>query len=275
MGIKLLNKFLLNNCTKEEIKKVSLNYLNNKTIVVDTSIFLYKFEAEDKLIENMQIMLLKFIKYKIIPIFIFDGITDFKSEIISIRQELKKKSKLKIDELENKENLSIDECIELKQLKQNIVVMSNNKIKSVKDLINKYNFKIIESKLESDQICASLLKNNCAWGCLSDDMDMFVYGCKKIIRNLDLINDTVVIYDTLLILHKLKISFTNFQTICILSGTDYFPKYTNNIFDLFKLYYDYDKHNHNNEKLLNWIIKNKKVVYDKHAFEFNIKIFNI
>ena len=73
MGIKYLNKFLQNNCSEKAIKKSNLSQLANKTIVIDTSIYLYKFSLDNLLIENMQDLIQLFEKYNIKPIFIFDG----------------------------------------------------------------------------------------------------------------------------------------------------------------------------------------------------------
>jgi 5'-3' exonuclease len=47
--------------------------LSGKRIAVDISIYLYKYEAENALLENMYVMLSIFRYYNIIPIFIFDG----------------------------------------------------------------------------------------------------------------------------------------------------------------------------------------------------------
>ena len=38
---------------------------------------------------------------------------------------------------------------------------------------------------EADKLCALMDKENAVWGCLSDDMDMFIYGCKKVLRCLE------------------------------------------------------------------------------------------
>ena len=57
MGIKFLNRFLLDNCNKKSIKKTHLKMFENKTIVIDTSIYLYKFISDEQLIENIYLML--------------------------------------------------------------------------------------------------------------------------------------------------------------------------------------------------------------------------
>ena len=46
---------------------------------------------------------------------------------------------------------------------------------------------------EADELCAKLVVKK-AFACLSEDMDMFVYGCPKVLRYLSLLNETVVVY---------------------------------------------------------------------------------
>ena len=73
MGIRHLNKFLRQKCTNVSINKQHLSVFRNKTIVVDTSIYLYRFSSEDALIENMYLMISMFRNYDITPLFVFDG----------------------------------------------------------------------------------------------------------------------------------------------------------------------------------------------------------
>ena len=72
MGIKHLNKFLRTECS-ESIKAITIAELSGKKIAVDISIYMYKYESNEALIENMYLMLATFCQYNIIPIFIFDG----------------------------------------------------------------------------------------------------------------------------------------------------------------------------------------------------------
>ena len=50
-----------------------MSEMRNRTIVVDTNIYLYKFSMGNSLIENMYLMLSLFEQNNITPIFIFDG----------------------------------------------------------------------------------------------------------------------------------------------------------------------------------------------------------
>ena len=92
MGIKHLNRFLREEA-KNSIKFISLSEISGKKIAVDISIYMYKFAADDSLIENIYLMLSIFRYYNIIPIFIFDGKPpDEKSEILIKRREDKKEA---------------------------------------------------------------------------------------------------------------------------------------------------------------------------------------
>ena len=71
MGIKYLNSFLRKNCGNN-IALISLSALRHKTIVIDTSIYLYRYEMEGALIENFYYMISLFLHHKITPIFIFE-----------------------------------------------------------------------------------------------------------------------------------------------------------------------------------------------------------
>ena len=70
MGIPNLNKLFLEK-SKTNINKIHLNTLANKKIVIDTSIYLYKFMGQEKFIENFYLMISTFLYYKITPIFIY------------------------------------------------------------------------------------------------------------------------------------------------------------------------------------------------------------
>ena len=60
MGIQNLNSYLRKYTTDKAINKITLKELSGKKIVVDTSIYLYRFISEDALLENMYIMITLF-----------------------------------------------------------------------------------------------------------------------------------------------------------------------------------------------------------------------
>ena len=56
MGIKYLNSFLRENCSNS-IKCMPVMELSGKKIAIDISIYLYKYEGDGTLIENMYLMM--------------------------------------------------------------------------------------------------------------------------------------------------------------------------------------------------------------------------
>ena len=79
------------------------------------------------------------------------------------------------------------------------------------------------AEAEADTVCAQLMRDGKAWGCMSNDMDMFAYGCLYILRDLNVDTHTVIYYNMKLILRELKLSMKLFREVVILSGTDYNP----------------------------------------------------
>jgi len=227
MGIRNLNRYLRDNCP-ESIRCINISELSGKKIVVDISIYLYKYEAENALLENIYFMLSIFRYYNIIPIFIFDGkpppekkaLLQKRKEDKESAQEEYNKLKQLLDSNENYDEKQ-DIIATLHQLKKQIVQMNKDKIQSVKALIRAYGASYYDAPEEADELCALLVIKKKVWACLSEDMDLFVYGCPRVLRYFSLISHTVVLYYTKGIYNELNMTQHEFKQICILSGTDY------------------------------------------------------
>jgi flap endonuclease-1 len=289
MGIKNLNKFLLENCTKRAIQKIHLSNLKGKTMVIDTSIYLYKFLTENALLENMYLFISLMKKYEIKPIFIFDGKPpEEKQDLLKQRKALKKEAEEKYRELSTtiespNTTVSYNEKInimnEMKILKTQFVRVNNNHIKKVKELLSAYCVDYYESIRESDELCAILTKTGKAWGCFTDDMDMFIYDCPFIIRNLSLLNHTVFLYNKTAILKDLDLTDKLFREIMILSGTDYNINSKTNLFETIQWLYEYKKYiiekENKKEKpddFYIWLVDNTKYIDDYFKL---LKIYNM
>lgn len=244
MGIKYLNRFLLNECrNSKSICKQNLKILSNKTIVIDTSIYMYKYMAQDALIEQFYLMISIFRNYNITPLFIFDGKPPpEKWDLLKQRQMLKTQAEKKYDEIqteisksENKQEIA-DMTIELESLKKQFVRLQFNDIQQVKTLFRSYGVSYYDAHGEADRVCAIMVLSGKAWACLSDDMDMFVYGCPRVLRHLSLTHNTVLVYDINHILNDLRISLDIFRQIAVLSGTDYNITQSVSIYDSINYY---------------------------------------
>jgi 5'-3' exonuclease len=206
--------------------------LSGKRIAVDISIYLYKYEAENALLENMYVMLSIFRYYNIIPIFIFDGKPPPEKKALLLKrkedkqeaQEAYDKLKKQLTSLQETREIDTDKLdiiASMEQLKSQIVQINKEKIEKVKTLIRAYGATYYDAPGEADELCALLVIKKKVWACLSEDMDLFVYGCTRVLRYFSLIGHTAVLYYMKGILEELNMTQTEFKENCVLSGTDY------------------------------------------------------
>jgi flap endonuclease-1 len=284
MGIKNLNRYLRDNCP-DSIRCINIAELSGKRIVVDISIYLYKYEAENALLENMFVMLSIFRYYNIIPIFIFDGKPPpEKKALLQKRKEDREASQEEYDKLVKQLELKDDDedkqdiISALDQLKKQIVQINKDKIESVKALIRAYGATYYDAPGEADELCALLVIKKKVWACLSEDMDLFVYGCTRVLRYFSLIGHTVVLYYTKGILNELNMSQQDFKEVCILSGTDYNINANGNNDDVnlrhtIKYFKKYKETNENN--FYNWLIKTTDYITDLELLNKINNMFNL
>lgn len=246
MGIYQLNKFLQTNC-RNAIKKVSLAELRNRCIAVDISIYLYKYAKENTVVEGIYKMISTMQYYDIEPIFIFDGKPpEEKYELLDSRRNKKREAELKYHALKTKmekvgkSRYDIEKDKTLQNYKNIFIKITKKDIDNAKKLISIFGLRYYTAKNEADELCASMVINGLAWACLSEDMDLFVYGCPRILRYASFINETAIIYEHANIMKCLGIDTNTFKDLCILCGTDY-NKGIDNIYKLFNKYKIYKK----------------------------------
>ena len=282
MGIRNLNKYFKEECKNSDaIKLTHMSQLSGKKIAVDISIYLYKFASDDTLIENIYLMLSIFRHYNIIPIFVFDGKPPAEKKDLLMQRAIEKKHAenefniLKTN-LEYNSNMDEDEKHEIINkmdiLKKKFVYINKNQLDDVKILIRSYGMTYCDAPNEADELCAMLVIKGIVWGCLSEDMDMFVYGCQRVIRYLSLMNHTFVLYDTKKILSKLEINQNELREICVVSGTDYnlTNSSTCDLYTTLKYFKKYKKQKPNSHckyrnqqiEFYNWLLENTNYAID-------------
>ena len=236
MGAKLLNSFLKSKFPRS-IERKHWKYLKKKKIAIDTNNYIYKFLSEDKLISGFMNMCDVFRYYDIIPLFIFDGKpSKIKSQELKERKRVKKEAKKIYD---TKKFLTNKEKIELKR---KFINVTENETNIVKELINAYGMKYMDAPGESDELCCKLVNINKVYACLSEDMDMFIYGCNRILRCYSN-NNYIYMYDLNIILNNLKLSLKEFKYLILISNVEQnifilYKKITEENFDLFSLLND-------------------------------------
>ena len=272
MGIKYLNKYLQSNC-KSSIRQIGLHELRDKKIVIDTSIYLYRFLGENALLENFYLMISIFREYNIVPLFVFDGKPPKeKYELLKKRKNDKKIAEMKYNELDCKmkdgiDNMNKQEEKEMKEtmeiIKKDFIRVHHTDIENVKLLFQAYGVSYIEAPGEADKLCAKMVCKNKAHACLSEDMDLFVYGCPRVLRYMSLLKKTVVMYNLKDMLRELDLTQDEFRSICIVSGTDYnigVDDSGNNLIKTLKYFKKYKKSG--TDGFYEWLEKNTKYITD-------------
>ena len=241
MGVRFLNRLIQSKCpasvstsgTAAAIERIHFEQLRGKKVAVDISIYIYRFLAEGALLENMYLLASIFRYYDINAIFVFDGPPPAqKTDVIEARKKKKEAAKrqfqvmeamLKTKKMEPRfdthEIAEIEES--MTQLKKQFIHIRDTDIINVKDLLISFGFTIVDAEGEADALCAKLTIKRRVFACMSDDTDMFVYGCPFVLRHVSLLNHSTVCYNMSEILSNMKLTQDEFKMICIANGTDY------------------------------------------------------
>ena len=265
MGIQGLNRFMRSNCL-DGIKQICLWELKGKTIAVDASIYMYRFQGEGALIDGIYQMVSLMHYHRITAIFVFDGKPPAeKHDLLQKRREDKAAAEAAYKNVQERiktcdEDDLADLETEADNLRKQFIRLTQEDIDTVKNLLTLMGVNYYECEGESDSVCAKMVQKKIAYACLSEDMDMFVYGCPRVLRYLSLLKSNVVLYDLGIILNQLHLSFEDFQTICVVSGTDYNMAADSNIelHRALKLFAKYKKRG-SGEGYQDWIVKNNYI----------------
>jgi 5'-3' exonuclease len=265
MGIRYLNRFLMKHCITSR-QKHAFSTLQGKTICIDILNYMYKYATDNKLLPQIKELLDLFRMYCIVPIFVFDGKAPIeKRDLLQKRREERWEAKQKWQQLQECFDSSIDEDTrsaleeEIAQWKRKAVQINAKDIAVVKELIESYDYQIINAVGEADEECALMVKRGKAWACMSEDMDLIVYGCDRVVRNVQLSNASLSLYLMKDILCNLGLTQKELREICVLSGTDYNISSTTNAtqFNLLHTVKLYKKYKYN-----------MTVCYSKDKLEF-------
>ncbi len=179
MGIKNL-KYLINKYAADAVNERFLNTYENKIIAIDTSIYLYRFIYKNgEPLELLSKQVMRFLKNKIIPLYIFDGKPPKeKGDVLDERNERKKElynrhnqikyliKKKEIDEqIDSKinekiedilnENILNEDILNNKEMLEELVIMNINELREELDRVDK-RIIIVNGKTISD--CKYLFK---------------------------------------------------------------------------------------------------------------------
>lgn len=245
MGIKNLMKVLIDK-TPTAINNLSNNQLVNKKVAIDTSIILYQYVTAIKTmgsdligpsgestshIMGMLVKTLQYLKFGIVPVYIFDGKPpELKMKILRDRSKIKKEALAKLLELKEedkeikvKEEKTPEQLLEEKKEKikllQKSVSISGTEMKQAAQIATLLGVPCIFAPEEADSECAYLSINNIVDYVASEDMDLLTFGTKKLIKNFFKKGMTMISLE--IILKESNMNMDNFIDLCILLGCDY------------------------------------------------------
>lgn len=116
----------------------------------------------------------------------------------------------------------LQQCLERERKKS--IGLQNQQIQEIKQLLDIFGIPFIHTNKEADVICSKLVTYGFADYCLGNDMDILVYGCPHIIRNMSFRDDSFTLYSLDHILSNLRLTYDEFVDMCILMGCDYTPR---------------------------------------------------
>ncbi len=277
MGVKHMKTLIEKYCSTS-YTTLSLFSLANQTIVVDTNLYMYKFKSnENQLIYEFENMLKKFTKYNINPVFVFDGKPKLdKFKTIERRRKQRLSAYQALDTIKDK-LAKTNNKLTLKKLEKKLVFYENKVTKlysadfeNIKALISKYGYQFIQADNEADDVCAKHHLYSSSFAVMSEDMDLIMYGCNFIMINTDFNNETFDLLCTKVLFKNLNIKcLSDFQQMCILSGTDYNKAFT--LYVALCLYYIYIQTKRKHETLFTWCINNDIISYNNYLNYNNIQ----
>lgn len=281
MGVPHLNSLILTQAS-EATTKTHLSSLSGQKVAIDTSIFLYRYKEKDCLLENIYNLVNLFKKHNIVACFVFDGKPpEEKTAVIQSRREARYKAYdelLKCEEmLQKTQGVEEKRALEAKitALRAKSTRITQSDVANVKELLTSMGVVWVEACGEADGLCAKMAIKHYVNACVSDDMDMFVYGCPVVWRHLSLLQETVIVYDTKKICEGLKLSIEQLKEICVASGTDYCSKDDNkvNLLNTLKLFRRYSRQK-THQPFYEWLDEHTKYVDNMCMLYANLGLFD-
>lgn len=280
MGILSLNSFLRENC-KNIDNIVHFSQLKYKKICVDVYNYIYRYLANDRLIESLEKLCKIFQKYKINALFVFDGkYGEEKNDTQKNRRKKRKEAEKIYQRLIVKNILNKQEKYKLNRVKRQRVKVTKWDIHDAKKCLEFCGMKYIVANGEAEEYCNMLVNKKKVFACMSDDTDLFALDCKNIIRSVNLQKETFILTNVGIVCQNCNIDPINFKNICYLSSNDYNSEISRakNFFYYKKLYdrfinvinsFDQENVEHLQLNFITWLFNNG------YISETNVDKFNV
>ena len=235
MGIKNL-KSLLKKFSPNSLKYIKLDKFKYSIVAIDTSIYLYKYKYSNNFIDCFIRQVLRLLKNKIVPLYIFDGKPPIeKKNILDTRYKRKENLKKKQKSLENlilsiknNDDISNDIILDLEKqhhkISKKIIKITPEDTSNLKQIFDYMGIPYINAPGEAEIFCSYLYSKNITDACISEDTDVIASGMKYFIRGININKNHAFVYNLNNILDDLHMTYVEFVDLCILCGCDYVPR---------------------------------------------------
>lgn len=217
-------------------------YYDNDDFYVDKVIGGYKNNHLYICLEKSCLML----KYGINPYWVFDGKPpQIKSMTIDKRRKEKEEAKMQLKDV----NIT-----DKRKYEKMALTITKYDIKEVKYLLDILGLQYTESKTEADVDCGILSNSKIVNGVVSEDSDMLLFGCEKLLRNF--FGDSVTEIDTKVMLEELGLTLEQLIDLSAILGNDYCYGISNT--NACDMYVKFKECECDMDKFLEYIKSNKK-----------------
>ncbi|MDK2789893.1 MAG: flap endonuclease [Methanothermococcus sp.] len=215
-------------------KEITLKFLKNKTVAIDSMNVLYQFLSSIRLRDGSPLTNSKgeitstyngvfyktihMLENNITPVWVFDGVAPVLKE--KTREERRKIRQDALDSyLEAKKK---DDIEEMQKYAKRANFLDSTIVENSKKLLDLMGIPYINAPSEGEAQCAHMVKKGDAFVVVSQDYDAILYGAERIVRNMTS-NKAIELIELKDVLKELDLDLDQIINIAILIGTDYNP----------------------------------------------------
>jgi len=228
-------------------KEITLDFLENKVLVLDTYNILYQFlttirsrdgslfiDSDGNVTSHLMGLFARttnLMQRKIKLVFVFDGKPpELKTKTMQLRKSLKIVAEKKFKEAKKKEDME-----DMKKYAARTSRLTKEMVEESKKLISLLGLPIVQAPSEGEAQAAYMVKNKNGFAVGSQDFDSLIHGATKLVRNLSIsgrrkkgktIGHEIVkpeIIDLSENLNNLGIDHNQLIVLAMIVGTDYNP----------------------------------------------------
>ena len=238
--------------------------------------------GNNRLLEELDSLCCSFHRYNIRPLFVFDGKNrgrkkkSWKKDAYKETLRIKNMKKLSQNMKKVQNHLNLKKAHYFEQRKGKVDKWD---IVDVKKYLDLSGMKYVDADGEAEELCTELVNKNKVFACMSEDTDLFAFGCKRIIRSIHFKKETFIMYEMENLLNYLNLDIDSFRMICTLSYNDYTNTNARKHFiyfiNLFKLYKEIDDES-SSVGFLSWLVNNGYIMKDEKSKYISVKdIYNL